>query len=466
MKPTRETLTNFINENKDNLYLRREKSFFGDCHMPEISRDFEKIKPVEGSEYNKQKTLGIQGIWLDGKDCFEHFENHTYEGVHFFNIQNSATIAINKKHKSEKETTTVEVTAKTLKRMDTKKKITKATFKSFIKKNRANLLVKVESSFNGMSDMVETVDDTFEPAINTNQYDSNTCGISGIWLVGSSRDYFNTYEDDTYTGIHFNNCCGSGTIAIAKQQPVKEETTVKPVEEAEVVEAPEEVKPVEEVKETEATKEEAKNYRITFGSGEDTVIVHEENCELFSLAIMQLEIKGFDFTTVSKIETFEFNTNSIDKAMKGDNFWLDSDSLESYIVQRATALNYINRISHTQVEWTEKSLAKARKELDGIEEEVKPEPEEEIIYQNDINRFEVGKVYSHGYIGDSSLKTSYKVLKRTPQTVVIQDINGGESVTRKISIYDKSEMVLPNGRYSMCPTLKAEKEASTLLRIV
>jgi len=40
-------------------------------------------------------------------------------------------------------------------------KITRTTLKSFIKKNSDNLFVKVESSFDGMTDCVQRVDGEF-----------------------------------------------------------------------------------------------------------------------------------------------------------------------------------------------------------------------------------------------------------------------------------------------------------------
>ena len=44
----------------------------------------------------------------------------------------------------------------------------------------------------------------------------NTLGYEGIWLVGSSRDYFKEYDDGVHQGISFSNCCGSGVVAIKK----------------------------------------------------------------------------------------------------------------------------------------------------------------------------------------------------------------------------------------------------------
>lgn len=55
--------------------------------------------------------------------------------------------------------------------------------------------------------------------------------------------------------------------------------------------------------------------------------------------------------------------NAIDAAMKGNAFWLDAGSEQARIVGEATRRGFIRRASHTQVEWTEAGLAKARAEL-------------------------------------------------------------------------------------------------------
>jgi len=93
-------------------------------------------------------------------------------------------------------------------------KITKATFKSFVKKNRAKLLVNVKSKFDGMIDGTRTVNDGFAPAEAAEHVFDNNLGICGVWLVGNSRDYFTAYEKDNLKGIAVSNCCGSFVVAI------------------------------------------------------------------------------------------------------------------------------------------------------------------------------------------------------------------------------------------------------------
>lgn len=48
--------------------------------------------------------------------------------------------------------------------MATQNKITKATFKKFLKENDANLFIWAKSSFSGQTDCVEELDTTFKPA--------------------------------------------------------------------------------------------------------------------------------------------------------------------------------------------------------------------------------------------------------------------------------------------------------------
>lgn len=95
-------------------------------------------------------------------------------------------------------------------------KITRATLKSFIKKNQDNLFIKVTSSFDGMTDCVQEVEDNFKKVDNIDFNDSHSFGIRGLWLVGESRDYFKEWEDKEYKGIEIYNCCGTSIIAIKK----------------------------------------------------------------------------------------------------------------------------------------------------------------------------------------------------------------------------------------------------------
>jgi len=96
------------------------------------------------------------------------------------------------------------------------KKITKSTVKSFIRKNSGKIYVKVKSSFSGMTDAIETIEDNFDLAKQSTRYTEHTFGIEGAWFVGHSRDYFRPYEDEKYNGYYIYNACGSFILAIQK----------------------------------------------------------------------------------------------------------------------------------------------------------------------------------------------------------------------------------------------------------
>lgn len=98
------------------------------------------------------------------------------------------------------------------------KKITRATFKAFVRKNRGKLLAKVISDFDGMTDYVEYLEDAEYAPARKAVIDSeeHNLGFSAIWLVGHSRDRFKLIDNEKYFGYHVSNCCGSFEVVIAK----------------------------------------------------------------------------------------------------------------------------------------------------------------------------------------------------------------------------------------------------------
>lgn len=74
-----------------------------------------------------------------------------------------------------------------------------------------------------------------------------------------------------------------------------------------------------------------------------------------------------------------------------------------------------------------------------------------------MKKFEVGKTYSHGWIGDSDLVTTWEVIKRTPQTITIRHCKEVKTVKiiKNLSDWEGTECVRPCGNYSMCPILRA-----------
>lgn len=106
------------------------------------------------------------------------------------------------------------------------KKVTRATIKSFIKKNRENLYIKNIHTFDGMIDgtrhmknpQFEKVSrpERDEAGFTVKDREKYTLGVPGAWFVGSSRDYFKPYEDSQYTGYEVYNACGNFILAINK----------------------------------------------------------------------------------------------------------------------------------------------------------------------------------------------------------------------------------------------------------
>jgi hypothetical protein len=96
------------------------------------------------------------------------------------------------------------------------KKITVATFKSFVRKNADNLFVNVKSRFDGMTDGIECRNGGFEPArrVQDNWVSDRNLGFSGISLTGSTKNWVEPYQDEQFTGFRVDNCCGSFIVAI------------------------------------------------------------------------------------------------------------------------------------------------------------------------------------------------------------------------------------------------------------
>lgn len=99
-----------------------------------------------------------------------------------------------------------------------KKKITLATVKKFVRENYDNLYISSRSSFDGMTDCVQSSPDhlkEFHP-IRKEEHSEPTLGIVGAWFVRGSRDWFEHYEDEQFIGIDVSNCCGHFILAVKK----------------------------------------------------------------------------------------------------------------------------------------------------------------------------------------------------------------------------------------------------------
>lgn len=97
----------------------------------------------------------------------------------------------------------------------TTKKITLTNVKSFIKKNEGKLFLKCESSFDGMTDMVEYDKNAqFKPAKKTENNLKVTLGIEGVFIA--SWNMYTPFENEQFIGFEIYNCCGTDIIAIKK----------------------------------------------------------------------------------------------------------------------------------------------------------------------------------------------------------------------------------------------------------
>lgn len=95
-------------------------------------------------------------------------------------------------------------------------KITRATIKSFIKKNFSNLFIRNISDFDGMIDGMKYHNNAkFRKAISTDRDEKYTFGIDGAYIL-PSRNLFKAFENEEYIGFNVWNCCGEFDIVIKK----------------------------------------------------------------------------------------------------------------------------------------------------------------------------------------------------------------------------------------------------------
>lgn len=81
-----------------------------------------------------------------------------------------------------------------------------------------------------------------------------------------------------------------------------------------------------------------------------------------------------------------------------------------------------------------------------------------------MKTFEIGKTYSMSSVCDHNCVWTYTVVKRTAQTITIDD--GKETktcrVNKQATEYRGAETIYPLGRYSMCPSLSADAEVEVV----
>ena len=73
-----------------------------------------------------------------------------------------------------------------------------------------------------------------------------------------------------------------------------------------------------------------------------------------------------------------------------------------------------------------------------------------------MTKFQVGKTYYTRSTCNHDCLFSYTVVKRTPKFITILK-DSGETKRRKVEIWNNAETIYPEGRYSMCPILSANR---------
>jgi hypothetical protein len=95
------------------------------------------------------------------------------------------------------------------------KRVTIATIKSFIRKHGDAVHIRYLSSFDGMTDCVQSFDGprAWHPR-RVGEHPDHDLGIAGAWFVLRSRDYLSPITEDGFTGYHVSNSCGSFDLAV------------------------------------------------------------------------------------------------------------------------------------------------------------------------------------------------------------------------------------------------------------
>lgn len=75
-------------------------------------------------------------------------------------------------------------------------------------------------------------------------------------------------------------------------------------------------------------------------------------------------------------------------------------------------------------------------------------------------QFEQGKKYWCNSVCDSNCTWLFEIIKRTDNNVWIKDHHTGETVRKKVKVWNDVEEVMPLGTYSMAPILSAERIAA------
>ena len=91
-KPTVATLKSFIAKNRANLFVQQKSAFDGmhDCVMQNQHAGF---TPATASDGYKN-TLGVNGVWVVGRDSISPFEAQGFRGYSVYNCCGSFVLAV------------------------------------------------------------------------------------------------------------------------------------------------------------------------------------------------------------------------------------------------------------------------------------------------------------------------------------------------------------------------------------
>lgn len=96
------------------------------------------------------------------------------------------------------------------------KRLTRTQLYKFVRENYGKLYMEVTSSFDGMTDCVQSCEGGFHKVRHT-PWSDRQMGI-GAWCVLGGRDYIRPFDNGTMVGYSVSNCCGSFTVAVRKEE--------------------------------------------------------------------------------------------------------------------------------------------------------------------------------------------------------------------------------------------------------
>ncbi len=74
-------------------------------------------------------------------------------------------------------------------------------------------------------------------------------------------------------------------------------------------------------------------------------------------------------------------------------------------------------------------------------------------------QFQAGTTYTARSACDYDTVFSYRVVSRTAKQLTIERLNRGDTVKRGVYVWNGVESCKPDGTYSMCPVINADRTA-------